>query len=84
VLALSAIALLDTGTTGSTLGASIAYVLYKGDTTTRASTIIAAVSNLDTAALYKYCKLVALAAYDLSNLEADINVKIQRDSNVAQ
>jgi hypothetical protein len=76
VLALSAIALLDAGTTGSTLGASIAYALYKGDTTTYASAIIAAVSNLNTAALYKHRKLVALAAYNLSNLEADINVKI--------
>jgi hypothetical protein len=76
VLALSAIALLDTGTIGSTLGASIAYVLYKEDTATCASAIIAIVSNLDTAALYKHCKLVALVAYNLSNLEADINVKI--------
>jgi hypothetical protein len=76
VLALSAIALLDIGTTGSTLGASIAYALYKGDTATCTSATIAAVGNLNTAALYKYCKLVALAAYDLSNLEADINVKI--------
>jgi hypothetical protein len=76
VLALSAIALPDTGTIGSTLGASIAYALYKGDTATRASATIAVVSNLDTAALYKHRKPVALAAYNLSDLEADINVKI--------
>jgi hypothetical protein len=76
VLALSAIALLDVGTTGSTLGASIAYALYKGDTATCASAIIAVVGNLDTAALYKHCKPVALVAYNLGNLEADINVEI--------
>jgi hypothetical protein len=76
VLTLSAIALLDTDTIGSTLGTSIAYILYKEDTTTYASAIIAIVSNLDTIALYKYYKLVALVAYNLSDLEADINVKI--------
>jgi hypothetical protein len=75
VLALSAIALLDIGTIGATLGASIAYALYKEDTTTCASVIITIVSNLDTAALYKYCKLVTLALYNLSNLEIEVNVK---------
>jgi hypothetical protein len=75
VLALSAIALLDIGTIGAALDASIAYVLYKGDTATYASAIITIVSNLDTAALYKYYKLVTLALYNLSNLETEVNVK---------
>jgi hypothetical protein len=75
VLALSAIALLDVGTTGAALGASIAYALYKGDTATCISAIITIVSNLDTIALYKHCKLVTLALHNLSNLETEVNVK---------
>jgi hypothetical protein len=84
VLALSAMALPDAGTTGSTLGASMAYALHKGDTATRASATMAAVGNLDTAALYEHRKPVALAAYDLGDPEADINVEIQGDSDVAR
>jgi hypothetical protein len=75
VLALSAIALLDAGTIGAALGASIAYALYKGDTATCASATITAVSNLDTAALYKHRELVTLALHNLSNLETEVNVK---------
>jgi hypothetical protein len=75
VLALSAIALPDAGTIGAALGASIAYALYKGDTTTCASVIITAVSNLDTVALYKHRELVTLALYDLSNLETEVDVE---------
>jgi hypothetical protein len=84
VLALSAIALLDTGTIGAALGTSIAYALYKGDTATCASAIITAVSNLDTTALYKHRKLVTLALYNLSNLETEINVKRQGNRNIAR
>jgi hypothetical protein len=84
VLALSAIALLDAGTTGAALGASIAYALYEGDTATCASAIITVVSNLDTAALYKHCKLVTLALYNLSNLETEVNVERQGNCNIAQ
>jgi hypothetical protein len=84
VLALSAMALPDAGTTGAALGASIAYALYKGDTATRISATITVVSNLDTAALYKHCKLVTLAPHNLSNPETEVNVKRQGDCNITQ
>jgi hypothetical protein len=84
VLALSAIALLDTGTIGAALSTSIAYTLYKENTTTYASVIITAVSNLDTAALYKHYKLVTLALHNLSNLETEVNVKRQGNYNIAR
>jgi hypothetical protein len=84
VLALSAMALPDAGTIGAALGASMAYALYKGDTAICASATITAVSNLDTAALYKHYELVTLALHDLSNPETEVNVKRQGDCNIAR
>jgi hypothetical protein len=84
VLALSAMALPDAGSTGSTLSTGMAYALQEGDTATRTTTAMAAVGDLDTAALHENSEKVALAAYDLGDPETDIDVGIKRDRDVAR
>jgi hypothetical protein len=76
--------LLDAGTTGATLGAGIADALEKRHAATRISAAIAAVSNLDTAALYQHREKVALAAYDLSDPKAEVDVSGKGDGDVAR
>jgi hypothetical protein len=84
VLALSAMALPDAGTTGAALGASMAYALHEGDTATRASATMTAVGNLDTAALYKHREPVTLAPHDLGNPETEVDVERQGDRDIAR
>jgi hypothetical protein len=78
------VALPDAGTTGATLGAGMAYALHEGDAAPSLRTTVRAVGDQDTAALYEHRDKVALAAYDLGDPEAEVDVERQGDSDVAR
>lgn len=84
VLTLSAVALPDAGTTGATLSAGMAHTLHEWDTAPRASTPVAAVGHQDAATLHKHREPVSLAAYDLGDPQAKVDVEREGDSNVAR
>jgi hypothetical protein len=82
VLTLNTVALPDAGTTCATLSAGMAHALHERDTAARTSAPMAAICNLDAAALHKHREPVTLAAYDLGDPEAKIDVERKGNRDV--
>lgn len=84
VLTLSAVALPNACTTGATLGASMAHALHERNTAARTRAPVAAVGNLDAAALHEHREPVTLAAYNLGDPEAEVDIERERDRDIAR
>lgn len=84
VLTLSTMALPNAGTTGATLGAGMTHALHERNTAARTRAPVVAVGDLDAAALYEHREPVTLAAYDLGDPEAEVDVEREGDRDIAR